>query len=975
MKLRYRRGVLGLGILASASAIALTAAAQTTTSGSPDEPAEVEQIVVTGSRIRQPNLTSISPLTSIGKDEIAKQGVTNVETMLNSLPQVTSGYTSATSNGATGTASVDLRGLGAARTLVLMDGRRLVPGDPTFPVADLNTVPAALVERVDVVTGGASAVYGSDAVAGVVNFIMKHDLEGVKLNASVSFNNHHNNDSAERALLDSSGYTKPDEWVNDGFVYDYNIAAGFNTPDDKGNLTVFGGYRQSSAVTQDSRDYSACSISNAGTTPACVGSSNAATGFFNIGGTRYTTTSSGTFRAYTSADAFNFGPYNYLQRSDKRYTLGEFAHYEVNPKADVYLDTTFVEDKTTAQIAPAGLWRGTEYTINCDNPLMSAQQKGILCGSTTSTDSVTMSDLGYRLTAGGPRQYTLKHRSYRGTLGVRGDLNDAWSYDNYIQYSRAEFAQRTVGEYSTARINNALQVVNVNGVATCKSVVDGTDPSCVPLDIFTVGNVSDAALAYIGAVSTTGGSTTESIASGSLSGDLTEYGVKSPWASQGVGVALGAEYRRQTLNYTADEVAQEAGTVPVKGAFNVGEVFGELRAPLLSDKPFVKALDFETGYRWSNYSTAGETQSYKFGLTWSPDDQVRVRASYNRAVRAPNILELYTPQGIGLFGGSDPCAGTSPTATLAQCQATGVTAAQYGTGVISECPSSQCNELYGGNEELKPEKADTKSIGVVLTPAFLPRFSLSLDWYDIKVTDVIGGISPTVILSQCLTTGADYFCKLIHRSSSGSLIGTDGYIVSTNLNTGYLWTSGVDINANYSVELPAMGGREWGGLKFELTGGYRDKYRTEPLPGLGSYDCKGLYGPTCGLPQPAWRHNFRTTWETPWKDVELSLAWRYIGGSKLDMNTSDPFLTGGDGFYDALDAKIEAYNYFDLTTSFKVKGNTVRVGVNNLFDKDPPVLDSSGYGVSSAPYGNANTYPGMYDSLGRHVFIALSADF
>ncbi len=971
---RHHRNIIATAAMVGASGLALSAAAQTAGATAPDSSA-VETVIVTGSRIRQPNLTAISPLTSIGADEIAKQGATNVETLLNTLPQVVPGYTSSVSNGATGTASVDLRGLGASRTLVLMDGRRLVPGDPTFPVADLNTIPAALIDRVDVVTGGASAVYGSDAVAGVVNFIMKHNLQGIKVNAQVSFNNHHNDDSSMRALLDKSGYSKPDSWVNDGFTFDYNIAAGVNSPDGKGNLTVYGGYRKTDPVTQDSRDFSACSISNGGSSPACVGSSNAATGFFNIGGTRYTTTSSGTFRRYTSADAFNFGPYNFLQREDKRYTLGESSHYEINRAADVYFDASVIEDDTTAQIAPAGLWRGTDYTVNCDNPLMSAQQKGIICGSTTSTDTITLSDLGYRLAVGGPRQYSLKHRSYRGTLGSRGDLNDAWSYDAYLQYSRSEFKQRTTGEYSTARINNALQVVNVNGVATCKSVVDGSDPSCVPLDLFTVGNISKSALGYISAVSRTSGSTTEAIASASMSGDLGAYGVKSPWASQGVGVAFGAEYRRQHLDYNADEVAKQAGTIPVSGGFNVGELFGELRAPLVSNVPLIEELDFETGYRWSDYTTAGQTSSYKFGLTWSLDPQVRLRASYNRAVRAPNILELYTPQQVGLFGGSDPCAGTAPTASLAQCKLTGVTAAQYGTGVISDCPSSQCNQLYGGNSNLKPEKADTKSIGVVLTPAFLPRFSASIDYFDIKVADVIGSVSPTVILNQCLTTGASYFCGLIHRSTSGSLIGTNGYVISTNLNTGYMWTTGVDVNLNYAINLPEWAGKDWGGLKFAMTGTYLDKFETQPLPGLDSYDCKGLYGTTCGQPRPEWRHTLRTTWDTPWHDVEISLAWRYIGQTKLDLNTSDASLTGGEGFYDALDAKIKAYSYLDLSTSFKVHGQTLRIGVNNLLDKDPPKLDSSGYGVSSAPFGNANTYPGVYDSLGRHVFIALSADF
>ncbi|MEO7995410.1 MAG: TonB-dependent receptor plug domain-containing protein, partial [bacterium] len=362
--------------------LAAPAAAQTTAAG------EVSEIVVTGSRIPQANLTGVSPVTVVTNQEMKLQGTTNVEALLNNLPQVFADYGGGVSNGATGTATVNLRGLGNTRTLVLVDGRRLMPGDPAVPVADLNNIPAALVERVDVLTGGASAVYGSDAIAGVVNFRMLKDFEGVRIDAQYGIYQHNNDNSAVRALIASAPFAipLPSDNVRDGATTDITLALGVNAPDGKGNVTAYAGFRHTSPVLQSQRDYSTCSIAatTSGTTGiydthVCAGSSNSAFGrFINSntgGGVSVNPNGSQTFVPFSNALRFNYAPQNYYQRPDDRYTAGYFAHYEINKMFDLYSDLLFADDHSVAQIASSGLFLGTgangssTYGINCNNPL------------------------------------------------------------------------------------------------------------------------------------------------------------------------------------------------------------------------------------------------------------------------------------------------------------------------------------------------------------------------------------------------------------------------------------------------------------------------------------------------------------------------------------------------------------------------------------------------------------------------------
>ena len=978
---------------------ATQAAAQT----APAAGSEVQEIVVTGSRIPSPNLTSVSPVTAVTQEELKLQGTTNVETLLNNLPQVFADFGGGVSNGATGTATVNLRGLGNTRTLVLVDGRRLMPGDPALPVADLNAIPASLVERVDVLTGGASAVYGSDAVGGVVNFIMQKNFEGVRIDGQYGFAQHKNDSSLARSVIKTAPFPipLPDDNVIDGETSEITIALGVNAPDGKGNITAYAGYRHIEPILQSQRDYSVCSLATtSGAQPSiydtrvCAGSSNSAFGRFinpnTGGGVSVNPNGTQTFVPFTNALRFNYAPQNYYQRPDDRYTAGFFAHYDFNDMFQVYSDLLFADDHTRAQIASSGFFIGTGSNgtstigINCNNPLMTVAQQNQLCGAAGGTSAVIQNSLGFRF-AGIPRSDDLRHTAYRIDLGVRGQLAEGWNYDGYIQYGTTIYNEHYEGDVSVSKAQNALLV----NPATGDCFVDDANPNpttgCVPLNIFRAGGLTPAALAYVITPGFKSGETTERVANFSVTGDLGPQGFKSPLANDGVGVALGAEYRRESLSLIVDQEfasgdlsGQGGPTLGNHGSFDVYELFGEARLPLMQDQPLAKDLTVELGYRFSDYNTAANTtHTYKFGVNWSPVDDIKLRASYNRAVRAPNVVELFTPQGVGLFGGSDPCANRG--ASLAACVASGATAAQYNAG-IQQCPAAQCTALLGGNPNLKAEESDTYTVGVVLQPRWFPGFNFTADYFDIKVSNLVSSL-PALTVSQCITSGTPAACALFHRDpSTGTIFGNQGYITAINFNTGYLKTSGVDVQANYRTQFSDWGMGEWGGLSLNFVGTWTKEYVTQPITGSGTYDCVGLYGVVCsagaqGGPIPEWRHKMRVTWTTPWP-VTLSASWRYISGVDFDANQTNPFLADPFGRTDIPDAHIKAYSYLDLSGTWKVRDAvTLRAGVNNVLDKDPPFLDSNNFPASGPPFGNGNTYPGTYDALGRTIFFGLTADF
>lgn len=955
----------------------------------------LEEVIVTGSRIVSPNLEAISPVTAISAEDLQVAGKARIEDVLNQLPQVFAAQGSGVSNGSDGTASVDLRGLGVNRTLVLVNGRRLMPGDPDGgSAADLNQIPLALVKRVDVLTGGASSVYGADAVSGVVNFIMDTQFEGVRVEANYGFFQHKNDNPVSR-FPRARGFALPDSNITTGYTRDVSFALGLSGLEGRGHASFYLGYRDVDPVLQAEYDFSACTLNNTATSFTCGGSATTAPANFLVfdpnfdpaltgpcagGGFCIIDRNTGLLRPFTAADQFNFGPINYFQRPDRRYTAGAFLNYEVSERADVYGELMFMENRTVAQIAPSGAF-GTNVPLFCGNPLWSADQFQNFCGQfgLTATDFNPGIFVLRRNVEGGGRQDDIGHESIRAVAGVRGQISDTWSYDAYYQFGKTFRNSTYLNDFSTARLSRALNATTSGGSVVC--LVNGDadltndDPNCVPWNIWQNNGVTPAALGYLQTPGFQRATAKQQVAHVDFSGDLTSL-VKLPTAEAGLALNVGAEYRDEQTEFTVDEAfrtgdlaGQGGATLPVAGGFDVKEAFVEARLPLIEGKSFVNSLSVEAGYRFSDYSTGFSTDTYKFGLDWQPVEQLRLRGSYNRAVRAPNVGELFSSQSVALDGSTDPCAGPTPAFSLQQCALTGVTPAQYGN--IVENPAAQYNGLLGGNPNLAVESADTYTFGIVWRPQFAD-LSVAIDYFNIKIEDTIsstaGGNADTYI-NQCLTTGNPRFCSLIVRDQTGSLwLTPNGYIIDTSLNLGTLQTKGIDIQANYALRLGEHG------LKFSLVGTYLDTLTNEPVPGTGSYDCVGYYGNTCGTANPDWRHALRTTWETPWAGLNLSLNWRHFASVKSERTSSNPQLSGA---FSPADAELGSRNYLDLAAGITfAEKYSVQLAVNNLLDKDPPIV-GSGAARGNCPTGpcNGNTFPVTYDALGRQITLSLRADF
>ena len=936
-----------------------------------DDEGDDDTIVVTGSRIPQANLTTSSPVTQVNADEFLYRGVTRVEDLINDLPQVLASNTSGDSNGATGTATIDLRGLGIERTLVLVNGRRLPIGSPQSGASapDINFIPGSLVERVEVLTGGASATYGSDAIGGVVNFMLQDDFEGFRVDYQYGVYQHNNNNSDIQSVVTGAGFDVPTGGTWGGGIHDISATIGANTGDGRGNVTGYFTYRNVKAVLQGERDYSACALTGSADSFGCGGSSTTPLGRFTDFGTAAVNFDTELNLDTGALDPFgtlyNYNPLNFYQRPDERITGGFFGRYEINSHAEVYASFMFMDNRSGAQIAPTGTFFFLS-TIPCSNVLFTAEQFNTFCGQQgLTTDDNAQLFIGRRNVEGGGRLTDLRHTQWRSVLGVRGAINDTWTYDLFAMYGEVAHSQVNRNDFFGSRLANALDVVDDgSGNAVCQSVVDGTDPACVPYDIFNPGQVTQAALSYLQVPTFATGGTEQTTVSGYIAGDLGDWGMQFPGASP-IQTVLGFEYREEFLDFEPDFVLGNGlstglggPTLPASGRLDVYEFFTELRVPIIEGREFFEELSFDGAYRFSTYSTDVDTHTYKLAASWAPSTDVKFRGSYQRAVRHPNVRELFRPTGIGLFDVDetdlngddvthfDPCAGAVPERSLADCMNTGVTAAQY--GFIADSPAGQFNEITGGNPNLEPEESDTFSAGVILTPGFVPGFSLTVDWFSIDVQKAIDEVPSATILQQCLDTGVAEFCNAINRGVTGNgtlWIGQDN-IRSLDVNLGFFKTTGIDFIGGYSVDTG------YGDLNFNWVATWLMSWEQQAFPGAPVEACEGIFNSSCGAPRPEFTSNFRTTWGSPW-GADLTVNWRYLSS-----------VSGAEEF--------DSFNYIDFAAIYPVNENvTLRAGVNNVFDVEPPLTSSAGPSI----FGNGNTFPGVYDALGRFVFAGATVTF
>ena len=993
--MKINKLTLLFGLVFSFAAIPFSALAQD----------DVEEVVVTGTRIADPNVTSSSQITSIDGEELLVRGITRVEDYLNDLPQISPGQSITNSNGASGTATANLRNLGCSRTLVLMNGRRMVSGTTGGGnCADLNTVPTLLLDKVEVLTGGASSVYGSDAVAGVVNFILDDEFVGMKSSFYHGFYQHKNDNSSLRDLVASYDYALAPKDVTTGDTEKVSVAFGGEIDGGKGHITAFMEHTDTKPILQGEYDISACALRSGFS--GCGGSSTippgrwADFGGYNAGGfVNVDPTITGVdFKVLgnefvpRAGQAYNYNPTNFFQRPDDRFNSGFFGKYEVSDNAEVYVDMTYMKSESNAQIAYSGTF-GNITSLPCYNAFLSEQQYNAACGDWTGMGGDHAPDfasgaaalaylanldlavgdgsiLGYkaplyslkRNVEGNPRQSIFAYKSFTQTVGVRGDINDNWSYDAYYQTSNVVYNNEYRNDLSVTAINRAVDVVSVNGVPTCVSALNGTDSTCVPYNLFQGGLPGDQGIqgvidggqelqSYIANSTYINGDGEQTTFTAYVTGDL---GYSIPGAPGSISMVAGFESRELSSDFrpdlpsrTGDRSGSGGATLPLGGSYDVDEFFVELGIPVTD------TVSMDAGFRSADYSTGNDTTAMKLGAFWTVNDKVSVRGSFQTSQRHANLAELYQGIGQGLVDldydpcGIDPDTGAAPIATQAQCENTGLPANLYGTDLKS--PADQYNIQTGGNPNVNPEESESITIGVVLNP--MDGLTLTVDYFDITVEDGIGTVSPKTALDKCIETGAAAFCNLINRNPvNGSLWLTGGYISAQITNISEEQTSGIDVIFDYSVDT------NWGPLVVSGVTTLLDSYDIIELPGESAIGCSGNWGGSCGKnPMPEVMGSYTVGLTTEF-DTDVILGVRYLGETD-DLNANN--------------IDFDAYTYLDATAIYSVNDNmSVTLGVSNLLDKEPGYTSDAG----TAP-GNGNTFPGYFDAFGRHIHLSINYSY
>ena len=966
---------------------------------------DVEEVVVTGTRIADPNVTSSSQITSIDGEELLVRGITRVEDYLNDLPQISPGQSITNSNGASGTATANLRNLGCSRTLVLMNGRRMVSGTTGGGnCADLNTVPTLLLDKVEVLTGGASSVYGSDAVAGVVNFILDDEFVGMKSSFYHGFYQHKNDNKSLRDLVASYDYALAPKDVTTGDTEKVSVAFGGEIDGGRGHITAFMEHTDTKPILQGEYDISACALRSGFS--GCGGSSTippgrwadfggyGAGGFVNVDPTitGVDFKVQGNEFVPRAGQTYNYNPTNFFQRPDDRFNSGFFGKYEVSDNAEVYVDMTYMKSESNAQIAYSGTF-GNITALPCYNAFLSEQQYNAACGDWVGMGGDHAPDfasgaaalaylanldlavgdgsiLGYkaplyslkRNVEGNPRQSIFAYKSFTQTVGVRGEINDNWSYDAYYQTSNVVYNNEYRNDLSVQAINRAVDVVSVNGVPTCVSALNGTDSTCVPYNLFQGGLPGDQGIqgvidggqelqSYIANATYINGDGEQTTFTAYVTGDT---GFSIPGAPGNVSVVAGFESRELSSDFrpdlpsrTGDRSGSGGATLPLGGSYDVDEFFIELGLPVTD------SVSMDAGFRSAEYSTGNDTTAMKVGAFWTVNDKVSVRGSFQTSQRHANLAELYQGIGQGLVDldydpcGIDPDTGAAPIATQEQCLNTGLPANLYGTDLKS--PADQYNIQTGGNPNVAPEESESVTIGVVLNP--MDGLTLTVDYFDITVEDGIGTVSPKTALDKCIETGAAAFCNLINRNPvNGSLWLTGGYISAQITNISEEQTSGIDVIFDYSVDT------NWGPLVVSGVTTLLDSYDIIELPGEAAIGCSGNWGGSCGKnPMPEVMGSYTVGLTTEF-DTDVILGVRYLGETD-DLNAND--------------IDFDAYTYLDATAIYSVNDNmSVTLGVSNLLDKEPGYTSDAG----TAP-GNGNTFPGYFDAFGRHIHLSINYSY
>jgi iron complex outermembrane receptor protein len=920
----------------------------------------VERIQVTGSRIRRSELTAVTPIIEISAQEFAISGNLNIEQKLAELPSTLPSFGPSSNNPGDGTATVDLRGLGTSRTLVMVNGRRWVPSNQSG-VVDLNTIPASLIENVEIITGGASAVYGSDAIGGVVNFKLKDDFEGVEI---------------------STLYDVTTE--GDAEKFNLDLTMGGNFADDRGNAVLYIGYSKRESLFQGDRDFADVALTE-GDGELVAGGSSGIPGTRVFGGPtlnigpnagsslgRFNQDGSG--NTWTLADRFNYAPDNFLQLPQERLTMNAFSHFYINDETRIYSEISFIRNEVPQELAPTPAFTTIEVNPNSaffgadvQDAFLNAQQTNNNGTPTDESDDFLESALnadgnyemfvGRRMVENGSRQSIDTRDAMRILVGIDGYFNDDWSYDMY--YSRSQMDQSNLlnNDVAASRFKQAL-LTNDAG-----TVCQDTSGGCIPLNIFGEGNITPEAVNFVKVGASNVTTLKQEVFMATVSGALP---FTFPGATESVGVVFGYEKRQDESTFRPDaflaagDVLGFNAGLPTVGSYSSSELFTEFSLPLLSGKEFAEDLSLWGAARFADYSNIGQVSSFAAALNWAPTDWISTRVGFQSAVRAPNVAELFQGSANGFPGADDPCSvgGFQPGVTdTALCIATGVAADQV--GVFTQA-NSQIEGSFGGNSELQEESSDTFTVGVVVQP--MEGLDFTLDYFSIKIEDAISSYGVNNTLNVCYNVVKDVndeTCQNITRRSDGNV----DNVKSLNANIASVETAGVDFNITYNTELDFGLFGNGSDLNVQFRSTFLEKSNVVPIVGLPTENkCAGYYGNTCGAPQPDFQANTRVNWTNG--DLTLSALFRYIGTTEDDQLMVSETLQASELIVSEIDPAV----YVDLSASYVFSDNlNMNFGIKNVFDEEPTALGDS--------QSQANTFPETYDVIGPRVFLSASYTF
>ncbi len=913
---------------------------------------KVERIEVTGSRIKRTDIEGANPVTVIDRAALLATGETNVGDLLqNQTFSAGIATNNAVNNGGSGEVNFSLRGLGSERTLVLLNGRRVVPSGALVSAAvDLQTIPTAMVERVEVLKDGASAIYGSDAIAGVVNIITRKDFEGVEVSAYAGDSQH---GGGEKKKIDLT----------------------LGTTSDRGNATISIGYYDQKPVYMGQRswadtDYFLFPTNDDGSEYEIEPGGSSAVPWVNVSGADGNPNQTlgpdyAGWRDFgSSGDYYNYNPVNYLYVPNRRYNAAFDANYELGTLS--FGDFTVTED--------VRVFAEAQYTNRRSERLLASEPLAPLVffdhpapysadnyynqqfgPKDANGDSYEIADWRRRMVETGGRKSNYETNTYRTVVGFNGLFSNGWGWEFSYNYGKNSYTQTESGYFNlervaeavgpTAWVDSAGNIVAEGTAGAELGCLDGNGAvidGCVPLNIFGENSVSQDMLDYISTPydSITVGEAQQSVWQFLLNGDIVDVPAGT------IAFAGGVEYRREKGSETPDSLIQRGITTagssqPTDGAYTVKEAFVEFNIPVLSGLPGAQLLEFDIAGRAFDYSNFGSDSTYKLGFRWKPIDELMIRGTASQAFRAPSSSELFAGTYLNYPNATDPCESPEPN-QVANCVSSGAPAGGYDSAGVTQIPT-----LQGGSDALQPETADILTAGVVWAPEYVEGLNLTVDWYNIKLEDTISTIGTDTILSQCANNGV--YCDLINRRADGNV----SYVTDLYTNVGQLDTSGMDAEIRYSwPDTPAgdwVFGVNWTHLlKYDKT-----LASGEVVDHVGKHieDQDGHFARN--------RINFNVDWG--YNDFSVTWQTRYI--SSVSEEVKDYVAYG----FPSTPRTVDNNWVTDLQGSWAFHQNmSITIGINNLFDQDPPYA-YSGF--------NGNTVTEAYDVMGRYFYTSLNAKF